>query len=75
MAKEKEGEFNVDEWELVACTRNAPRQIDGCSCGVFVCMSADCISMDYPPVYGQDHVDYYRRRMALSLMNNCAMLS
>jgi len=66
-------ELDADEWELVACTRDTPRQRNGFDCGVFTCMFCDFISKDCPLVFNQDHIDQCRDRIALSIMKNCAI--
>ena len=41
----------------------------GSDCGVFLCMFAECISRGYPLVLCQVHVDNYRKRIALALVD------
>ena len=41
---------------------------------VFTCMFADFISRDCPPTFTQDHINMCRKRMALSILNDCAVL-
>ncbi|KAL3799204.1 LOW QUALITY PROTEIN: hypothetical protein ACHAW5_007243 [Stephanodiscus triporus] len=66
-------ELDVTEWELVSCTSDTPRQRNGYDCGVFTCMFCDFISKDCSLVFNQDHIDQCRDRIALSIMNNCAI--
>lgn len=66
---------NVDDWKLVPCTRDTPRQHNGYDCGVFTCMFADFISKDCPlDVLGQDHITQCRERIALSILEGQAIL-
>jgi len=69
----KGGEMNADEWELVGCSKDTPRQMNGFDCGVFTCMFCDFISKDCPLVFNQSHIDQCRERIALSIMKNCAI--
>ncbi|KAL7543627.1 hypothetical protein ACHAXR_012914 [Thalassiosira sp. AJA248-18] len=69
----KGGELDVDEWELVCCTRDTPRQRNGFDCGVFTCMFCDFISKDCPLLFNQEHINQCRDRIALSIMKNCAV--
>ncbi len=41
--------------------------------GVFMCMFGDFISKDCPLVFNQDHIDQCWDRIALSIMENCAI--
>ena len=51
---------------LVPCvTKETPQQKDGVSCGIFVCMFADLISMDSPLVFDHSHIDKYRNWIAI----------
>ena len=45
----------------------------GYDCGVFTCMFADFISKDCQLLFNQDHIGQCRQRIALSIMNNCAI--
>jgi len=72
-AKKKGGELDVCEWELVACTRDTPQQLNGYDCGVFTCMFADFVTKDCEPVFQQQHITQCRQRIALSIMKNCAI--
>ena len=71
--KKGQGEFNEDEWELVRCTADTPRQSNGYDCGVFTCMICDFISKDQPLLFNQSHIHQCRDRIALSIMKNCAI--
>ena len=63
-----------DEWNLVPCQMNTPRQKNGYDCGVFTCMFADFLSKDCPLVFGQDHVNQCRNRIALSILEGRAFM-
>ena len=65
---------NVDEWELVPCTSDTPRQRNCYDCGVFTCMFCDFLAQDCPLVFGQEHVTQCRQRIALSILNGEAIL-
>ena len=62
-----------DKWVLTYSTPFAPRQRNGYDCGVFVCMTADFLSMGWPLIYNQDHVAHCRVRIAHGCLNNCAV--
>jgi len=59
---------HADEWKLVTCRPDTPRQENGFDCGVFTCMFADFLSMGYPLLFTQSHVTQCRERIALSIM-------
>ena len=72
--KKKEPLPDAEEWELVPCERNTPRQRNGYDCGVFTCMFADFISKDCPLVFGQNHINQCRERIALSIIKAKAIM-
>jgi len=65
---------DLDQWELVTCTPDTPRQRNCYDCGVFTCMFCDFLSKDCPLVFGQDHVTQCRQRIALAILNGQAIL-
>ena len=65
---------DTDEWKLIPCQPDTPRQKNGYDCGVFTCMFADFISKDCPLVFTQDHVNQCRERIALSILKGKAIL-
>eukprot|EP00977_Amphora_coffeiformis_P012558 scaffold3132_cov158-Amphora_coffeaeformis.AAC.3 len=72
--KNKEPLPDEEEWRLIPCERDTPRQRNGYDCGVFTCMFADFISKDCPLVFGQDHVNQCRERIALSILQGRAIM-
>ena len=65
---------DADDWTLVPCTRDTPRQLNGSDCGVFTCMFADFLSKDCPLVFGQDHITLCRERIALAILQGQAIM-
>ena len=45
----------------------------GCDCGVFICMYADFIAMDYPLIFTQDCIDKCQERMPLAILGKCSI--
>jgi hypothetical protein len=64
---------NSTEWRLVSCTSDTPQQKNGFDCGVFTCMFADFLSMGRSLSFTQDHVTRCRERIALSILQGCAI--
>ena len=64
---------DVEEWRLFESTPHAPGQTNGNDCGVFVCMYADYISNGWPLVFNQSHINQCRERIALGILQNCAV--
>ena len=64
---------HLSEWKLVTCTSDTPRQTNCFDCGVFTCMFADFLSMDYPLSFTQEHATRYRERIALSILQGCVI--
>jgi len=65
---------DLDEWKLVTCTPDTPRQKNCFDCGVFTCMFCDFLSKDCDLVFGQEHVTQCRQRIALAILNGRAIL-
>ena len=63
------------EWKLYAENPLASAQKNGYDCGVFVCMYADYISNGWPLVFNQTHIKLCRERIALGILQNCAVTS
>ena len=72
--KKKTALADSEEWALVRCQTDTPRQKNGFDCGVFTCMFADFLSKDCPLVFGQGHVDQCRNRIALSILEGEAFM-
>lgn len=72
--KKKEPLPEAEEWRLIPCEPGTPRQRNGYDCGVFTCMFADFLSKDCPLVFGQDHVNQCRERIALSILQGRAIM-
>lgn len=65
---------DVHEWRLVPCTADTPQQQNLVDCGVFVCMFADFVTKDCPLLFGQQHIDKCRDRIALSILQGRAIM-
>jgi len=66
-------ELDTSNWELLDCQPNTPQQENGYDCGVFTCMFADYLSRDMPLTFNQANVTECRQRIALSIVNGCAL--
>ena len=73
-------DMDTSEWRLVLCTEDTPQQgaynkNNAWDCGVFVCLFADFIAMDCDPIFDYDEasINKCRERIALSIMDGCAM--
>ncbi|KAL7467798.1 hypothetical protein ACHAXS_008051 [Conticribra weissflogii] len=62
-----------EDWKLLGCPTDIPRQSNGCDCGVFTCMFANFISKDCPLTFKQQHISKCHERIALSIMKNCVV--
>jgi sentrin-specific protease 1 len=58
-------------WNLVPCTEDTPRQLNGYDCGAFTCMFADFISMDrsFDGFDANRDMLLYREHIALSIID------
>lgn len=65
---------DIDDWKLVPCTEDTPRQGNGFDCGVFLCTFADFVSMGYPLTFSQQHINKCRKRIALSILRGQAIV-
>ena len=61
---------NKEEWTRETCTATIPKQLNGCDCGAFVCMFIDRLARGLPMDFGQQDIYYFRRKIALSILNN-----
>ena len=71
-AAQKEAPWDDDGWThhvWVAGKHNTPRQTNTWDCGVFMCQTADLYAQDARLDFGQDDVEYLRRRMAIDIHN------
>ena len=64
---------HLSEWKKVKTTIETPKQQNGFDCGVFTCMFADFLSMKYPLSFTQEHITQCRERIALSILQGCAI--
>lgn len=48
---------------------DVPLQQNGNDCGVFVCQYAECLTRDAPISFGQEHIPYFRRRVAYEILH------
>ena len=58
----------------LSCLPQYHHSYTGHDCGVFTCIFSDFISKDAPPIFTQNHIDQCRKRIALSIIKNCAVL-
>ncbi|XP_023164790.2 ubiquitin-like-specific protease 1 [Drosophila hydei] len=47
--------------------QNVPHQTNGSDCGVFSCMFAEYITRNKPLTFSQEHMEYFRKKMALEI--------
>nr|XP_032296271.1 uncharacterized protein LOC6631915 [Drosophila virilis] len=47
--------------------QNVPHQTNGSDCGVFSCMFAEYITRNKPLNFSQEHMEYFRKKMALEI--------
>jgi len=66
--KKKEGATNLSEWKDEIMTE-IPGQRNGSDCGVFMCKFADFASKDMPFFFSQEHMPYFRKRIAFELIS------
>jgi len=57
----------VNEWSQIQ-PKNIPEQKNGCDCGVFTCMYADCLTKDSPFNFTQTDMPYFRERMVYEIL-------
>ena len=47
----------------------SPQQsLSGNDCGVFTCMTADCVSLNCPPTFGAVDANFLRKKIALTIL-------
>ncbi|KAG8191804.1 hypothetical protein JTE90_026835 [Oedothorax gibbosus] len=59
----------TDEYTCIG-VKNLPQQQNGSDCGMFTLKYAEYITRDAPITFNQEHIPYFRRRMALELLNH-----
>lgn len=69
-AKDKKGinDYDVSDWVLVDREPNVPQQMNGVDCGVFTTVCADFVSDNLPLDYEQDHMPFFRRKIAADIL-------
>jgi len=68
--KDKKGsDMDLTEWTFHTPGDNVPQQKNGYDCGVFMCKYADFVAKDQPLAFGQDQMQYFRKRLALDTLN------
>ena len=72
--KKKKPLPDVDQWQLVPCTNDTPQQLNLVDCGVFTCMFADFVTKNCPLLFGQEHINQCRQRIALSILQGKAIM-
>ncbi|XP_075301775.1 sentrin-specific protease 1 isoform X2 [Opisthocomus hoazin] len=66
----KRKEFDANGWSLLSKrSQEIPQQMNGSDCGMFACKYADCITKDKPINFTQQHMPYFRKRMAWEILH------
>uniref|UniRef100_A0A7M4EHE4 SUMO specific peptidase 1 n=1 Tax=Crocodylus porosus TaxID=8502 RepID=A0A7M4EHE4_CROPO len=66
----KRKEFDDNGWlQLCKKSQEIPQQMNGSDCGMFACKYADCITKDKPINFTQQHMPYFRKRMAWEILH------
>ncbi|KAI1229749.1 Sentrin-specific protease 1, partial [Lamprotornis superbus] len=66
----KKKEFDTNGWALLSKkSQEIPQQMNGSDCGMFACRYAECISKDKPINFTQQHMPYFRKRMAWEILH------
>lgn len=66
----KRKEFDTNGWQLFSKkSQEIPQQMNGSDCGMFACKYADCITKDRPINFTQQHMPYFRKRMAWEILH------
>ncbi|XP_063277044.1 LOW QUALITY PROTEIN: sentrin-specific protease 1 [Prinia subflava] len=66
----KRKEFDTNGWALLSKkSQEIPQQMNGSDCGMFACRYAECISKDKPINFTQQHMPYFRKRMAWEILH------
>jgi Ulp1 family protease len=60
--------FDKEQWTLITYTDGLPLQENDYDCGVFALMYADFITDDLPLVFGQQHMELFRKKMCVAIM-------
>lgn len=64
---------DVDKWEVVEGSRSTPQQNNKNDCGVFSCTTANYLDLDLDLSFSAKHMDNFRRRMTLELLDKKLM--
>ncbi|KAF6031750.1 hypothetical protein EB796_009957 [Bugula neritina] len=59
--------LDTSHWVL-ECVQGIPQQMNGSDCGVFACKFAEYLSRDADFTFGQEHMPYFRKRMAYEIL-------
>ncbi|NWR57095.1 SENP1 protease, partial [Bucorvus abyssinicus] len=66
----KRKELDTNGWSLLSKrSQEIPQQMNGSDCGMFACKYADCITKDKPINFTQQHMPYFRKRMAWEILH------
>nr|XP_006139139.1 sentrin-specific protease 1 isoform X6 [Pelodiscus sinensis] len=66
----KRKEFDTNGWLLLSKkSQEIPQQMNGSDCGMFACKYADYITKDRPINFTQQHMPYFRKRMAWEILH------
>lgn len=60
--------FDTSGFQDVAYKAGTPQQRNGYDCGVFMTRTADFLARDGVLNFGQEHMEYFRRRMVLEIL-------
>ena len=61
---------NKEDWVLDSTSDGIPKQYNDFDCGVFVCMFVNYIFQGLELSFREDDMPHFRKRIALSIMNN-----
>uniref|UniRef100_A0A8D0HLM0 SUMO specific peptidase 2 n=1 Tax=Sphenodon punctatus TaxID=8508 RepID=A0A8D0HLM0_SPHPU len=74
LQEESKAKRNLDiltsEWTLYSMKpHEIPQQLNGSDCGMFACMYAEFLSRDKPIAFTQNHMPYFRKKMAWEILH------
>lgn len=61
--------FDKNDWTLISYADGLPSQENGYDCGVYIMMYADFITDNLPLVFSQEHIDLFRKKICLNILN------
>lgn len=66
-------QLDTSDW-TAECIRDCPQQRNGSDCGVFSCMFAEFLSRDSKITFDQQHMQYFRRKMIVEIIQGKLIL-